>query len=126
MGVIAYNKRLVLETEEHGLDFTLSKPHAVIPLLSATAHYNITPELTWRTAFREVLKLKDDVVKNGSIESSHRLSTWLNIAEGAHAEWSIRGALDAVEYYNEVNGDYTELLRSFEWAWLKEYYSKKY
>jgi hypothetical protein len=126
MGVIAYNKKLVLETEESGLDFTLSKAHAVVPKLSAIAHYNTTPELTWRTAFREVIKLKDNVEKTGSIESTYRLTTWLNQAEGLHADWSIQGADDAVEYYEQVKGDHTELMRSFEWAWLREYYSSRY
>lgn len=122
MGIIAYNKQLVLDTDEHGLDFTLSKPHAVVPVLSAVAHYNTTPELTWRTAFREVLKLVDDVEKTGSIESRYRLDVWLT--EGEH--WSTQGATDAVEYYNNVAGDMDKLLLSFEWAWLKEYYAKKY
>ena len=122
MGVIAYNKRLVLETETSGLDFTLSKAHAVVPVLSAIAHYNTTPELTWRTAFREVLKLQDDVVKTSNIESRYRLGIWLGVGD----EWSIRGAEDAVEYYTNVNGDYDQLMLSFEWAWLKEYYSKRY
>jgi len=126
MGIIAYNRQLVLDTNEHGLDFTLSKPHAVVPRLSAVAHYNTTPELTWRTAFREVIKLKDDVVKTGSVESEYRLETWLTVADGDYAEFSILGARDAVGYYNEVKGDYTELMRSFEWAWLREYYAKKY
>jgi len=36
------------------------------------------------------------------------------------AEWSVRGALDAVAYYNEVGGDYAKLKLSFEWAWLQE------
>jgi hypothetical protein len=121
MGIIAYNKQLVLDTDEHGLDFTLSKPHAVVPVLSAVAHYNTTPELTWRTAFREALKLKDDVVKTASIESQYRLDTWLN--EGEY--WSTQGAADAVDYYNEVNGDYDKLLLSFEWAWLKEYWATR-
>lgn len=126
MGVIAYNRRLVLETDSPGLDFTLSKAHAVVPKVSAVAHYNITPELTWRTAFREVIKLKDDVAKTGSIESDYRLTAWLTIGKGDYAEWSIRGAQDAVEYYDEVSGDYTELMRSYEWAWLGEYYSSRY
>jgi len=126
MGVIAYNKKLVLDTDTPGLDFTLSRAHAVVPLLSATAHYNTTPELTWRTAFREVLKLKDDVVKTSSVESTYRLDTWLTQADGDHAEFSLLGAADAVDYYNKVNGDYTELMRSYEWAWLKEYYSSRY
>ena len=126
MGVIAYNKKLVLATDSPGLDFTLSKAHAVVPKVSAVAHYNTTPELTWRTAFREVLKLSDDVEKTGSVESTYRLDTWLTVADGDHAEFSLLGATDAVDYYNKVNGDYTELMRSYEWAWLKEYYSSRY
>jgi hypothetical protein len=126
MGVIAYNKQLVLDTDNPGLDFTLSRAHAVVPRLSAVAHYNTTPELTWRTAFREVLKLREDVDRTGSVESDYRLDTWLTVADGDYAEFSILGAEDAVEYYEQVNGDYTELMRSFEWAWLREYYSKKY
>jgi len=126
MGVIAYNKQLVLETDDWGLDFTLSRAHAVIPRVSAVAHYNTTPELTWRTAFRESIKLKDDVVKTGSVESSYRLDTWLTVGNGDYAEFSILGAEDAVDYYNKVNGDYTELMRSFEWAWLREYYASRY
>jgi len=123
MGVIAYNRRLVLETDNPGLDFTLSKAHAVVPVLSAIAHYNTTPELTWRTAFRETLKLKDDVVKTGSIESQYRLTTWLT--EG-NDEYSMQGAKDAVEYYESVNGKHDKLMLSFEWAWLNKYWTKKY
>jgi len=126
MGVIAYNRQLVLDTDSPGLDFTLSKAHAVVPKLSAVAHYNTTPELTWRTAFREVLKLKDDVEKTDSVESQYRLDTWLTVADGDYAEFSILGARDAIEYYEQVAGDYTELMRSFEWSWLREYYSSQY
>ena len=126
MGVIAYNKKLVLDTDNPGLDFTLSRAHAVVPRVSAIAHYNTTPELTWRTAFRECIKLKDDVVKTASVESTYRMDTWLTVADGDHAEFSLLGASDAVEYYNKVNGDYTELMRSYEWSWLREYYSSRY
>jgi hypothetical protein len=126
MGVIAYNKQLVLDTDSPGLDFTLSKAHAVIPRVSAVAHYNTTPELTWRTAFRECIKLKDDAEKTGSVESIYRLDIWLTTAKGDHAESSLQGARDAIEYYNEVKGNYSELMRSFEWVWLREYYSSKY
>lgn len=126
MGVIAYNKQLVLDTVESGLDFTLSKPHAVIPVISAIAHYNTTPELTWRTAFREVIKLKDDVEKTNSVASNHRLQVWLEVAEGDYASWSKQGALDAIEYYNSVSGDYDKLKLSYDWLWLTTYYSNRY
>ena len=129
MGVIAYNKQLVQDTHVWGLDFTLSKPHAVVPLLSATAHYNTTPELTWRTAFRECIKLLEDVNTTGSIESQSRLDTWLGIAEGEHSMWSLLGARDAIEYYNMCKTHeyyYEFLMKSFEWKWLGDYYASIY
>jgi hypothetical protein len=121
MGIIAYNKRLTLATNNPGLDFTLSAPHEVVPVLSGTAHYNTDPWMTWRTAFREVLKLKQFDTINPSVENESRLRTW--ITQGKHklnGVYSIRGASDALRYYEEVNGDPVELQKSFDWAWLKE------
>lgn len=125
--MIAYNKRLVLETIESGLDFTLSKAHEVIPIISGTAHYNQDPWTTWRTAFREVVKLKHFQTTSPTIETEYRLNKWLKVANGDYSEWSITGAQDALEYYDSVDGDYSKLMLSFEWAWLKQFaMSKKY
>lgn len=124
--MIAYNKRLVLETEDPGLDFTLSKAHEVVPILSGTAHFNQDPWMTWRTAFREVLKLRQFMDLAPTLETQHRLQTWLSKAHGDHAEWCLRGAADAVEYYEAVTGNPTELHRSFEWAWLYNYFTERY
>lgn len=122
--MIAYNKRLVLENSAPGLDFTLSQPHESIPILSGIAHYNQTPWMTWRTAFREVVKLKHFMATEPTIETQHRLNVWCDekclIAGAENAEWSVRGALDAVAYYDEVAGDYEKLKLSFDWAWLEQ------
>lgn len=125
-GAIAYNKKLVLENNNPGIDFTLSQPHASVPILSGFAHFNQNPWMTWRTAFREVLKLKHFQETAPTVETAYRLKKWLTVAEGEHAEWCLRGASDAIEYYELVNGDYSKLMLSFEWAWLKEYYDSKY
>ena len=126
-GLIAYNKKLVLETEEiQGLDFTLSQPHGVEPLLSGVAHYNTDPWSTWRTAFREVAKLQHYAHVTPDVETDYRLGIWQSCAEGNNAEWSLRGARDAVEYYQSVNGQYDQLLLTFEWLWLRQYFDKKY
>jgi len=122
MAILAYNKNLVLETEEYGLDFTLSKKHEVVDVLSATAHFNVNPIITWRTAFRECVKLKAATDRM----SKDRLAVWTTVAHGENSEWCLRGANDAVEYYDNVNGDYAELMKSFEWEWLDEYFAKKY
>jgi len=125
-GMIAYNKQLVLENNTPGIDFTLSQPHEAVPILSGIAHFNQSAWMTWRTAFREVVKLKHFMATQPTLETSHRLATWCEVAEGEFAEYCLAGARDAVLYYNQVGGDYEKLKLSFDWAWLKEYYDNKY
>ena len=116
--MIAYNRDLVLNNSGHGLDFTLDSPHEVVPILSGTAHYCNNAWTGWRTAFREVLKLKATT----DVESGYRLRQWLKENNtGTYFKWSHIGAQDAVEYYELVGGDFTELRKSYDWAWLSSY-----
>jgi hypothetical protein len=115
--IIAYNRELVLNNSGVGLDFTLDSAHEVVPVISGTARYCDTPWMAWRTAFREVLKLRGST----DVESQYRLKQWLTNGWGANGEWSVLGAEDAVEYYESVGGDFTELKKSYDWAWLATY-----
>ena len=116
--IIAYNKKLVLDNPGIGLDFTLDSAHEVVPILSGTAYYNSDAWTCWRTAFRECIKLREAI----DVESRYRLDKWLTVNRaGAVGEWSIRGAKDAVEYYESVGGDFAELWKSYDWAWLSSY-----
>jgi hypothetical protein len=54
------------------------------------------------------------------VENEYRLKQWLEVDHGA-GRWSSKGAQDAVEFYDEVKGDPTELRKSYEWAWLATY-----
>jgi hypothetical protein len=126
MGMIAYNKGLVLANNAPGIDFTLSQPHESVPILSGIAHYNQDAWTTWRTAFREVLKLRLFMDTQPTLETEHRLTTWCTVGEGQYAGMSISGAKDAVAYYEEVGGDPAKLQLSFEWAWLRARYDAKY
>ena len=117
-GMIAYNKNLVLANNTPGIDFTLSQPHESVPLLSGVARFNQDPWMTWRTAFREVVKLMHFNETQPTVETTNRLHTWLTQANGDYAEWCLRGAGDAAEYYREVGGDYEQLMLSFDWPWL--------
>jgi hypothetical protein len=118
--MIAYNKKLALENTGVGLDFTLDQAHEVVPILSGTANYAETPWMAWRTAFREAIKLRASLP---DVENEYRLKVWLKEDSGtiANGHWSSKGAQDAVEFYEEVNGDPTELRKSYEWAWLASY-----
>ena len=125
-GMIAYNKKLVLENNDPGIDFTLSQPHESVPMQSGVAHFNQSPWMTWRTAFREVLKLRLFMDSDPTLETENRLKVWTTVAHGDFGEWSLRGANDAIAYYSNVKGSYDKLILSFDWAWLKEYYESLY
>lgn len=118
MGIIAYNKKLVLDCKNWGLDFTLSMPHMTVPIVASTADYANTPYETWRTAFRECVKL----TQQQDIESKYRLNQWLNVGKGNMGEWSMKGAKDAINFVEEK----VNLQLSFEWAWLKERFDNIY
>jgi hypothetical protein len=120
--MIAYNKKLTLNNEGLGLDFTMDDPHEVVELMSGIANYNTDEFSTWRTAFREVIKLQWDRTE----VSDKRLEVWLTKAEGEFAQYSLDGARDAVAYYSEVGGEFNKLKLSYEWDWLQRYFENRY
>jgi hypothetical protein len=111
---------LVLANQGRGLDFTLDDPHDVVPIISGVADYADTPWSAWRTAFREVLKLRASAP---DVETEYRINKWLTPSKTGirNAEWSHIGADDAMEYYDSVGGDFDALKKSYEWAWLASY-----
>jgi hypothetical protein len=125
MNINLYNRQLTLDTVP-GLDFTLSQLHTVVPIVASISRFNTDPWVTWRSAFREVLKLKLEVDQGAGPEIQHRLKVWCTRAQGDNADYCLAGANDALEYYQQVNGDYQALKLSFDWAWLQQYYHDKY
>jgi hypothetical protein len=61
-----------------------------------------------------------------TLETEHRLNTWLTNAMGNYSNYCLDGAKDAITYYEEVKGDAAKLQLSFEWAWLRDRYNAKY
>ena len=120
--MIAYNKQITLGNMGKGLDFTLDNEHEVVELNSGVARYNTDEFSTWRTSFREAIKLR---LEDSTI-SRYRLNIWSTVGKGDFAQYSINGALDAVEYFEQVNGELDKLRLSYDWPWLKEYFNTKY
>lgn len=122
MACIAYNKNIVLNTNETGLDFTLAAEHEVVPMLSGVSHFNKDKTVAWRTSFRESLKLKYFAETNNDLVARERLDVWLNVAEGENDEIVLQGAKDAIKYYDSVDGKLDKLMLSFDWNWLDQYF----
>ena len=122
MAMIAYNKKLTLANQGTGLDFTMDDEHEVVELNSGIANFNTDEWSTWRTAFREALKLR---AENSEI-SKNRLEMWLTVGMGKFNEYSTEGSQHAVEYFEEVNGDFDKLKLSYDWPWLRAMFDRKY
>ena len=123
MAIVALNKSLCLATQGQQLDFVMESAHEVVPILSGTANYVESPWMAWRTAFREVLKLKHSLP---NVENQYRLDLWLNSDSTVkYAQWSLWGAEDAMDYYTQVGGEFQKIKQSYEWAWLSQYASIK-
>ena len=121
MATIAWNKKLVNTDTDWGLDFTMSHEHEVIPILSGEAIYAGKSWDEWRTAFREVVKLRVD----GSTESMERIDKWESTEDTNY--WTYRGTRDAMFYYRECERYGMDKLQlTFEWEWLSKYYHMMY
>ena len=118
-GVILYNKKLVMFTTNPGLDFTMSQPVTTVPILSAVNNLEETPLLAWRTAFREVIKLK---LQKPTVESTFRLKKWLTLGQGKNATWVNKGALDAVDFIEQGKDPYL----SYDFEWIKKYFQERH
>jgi uncharacterized protein YfaT (DUF1175 family) len=123
---VANNKKLTLNTLVKGLDFTLDSEHEVVNINSGTSTFNCSEWDTWRTAFREVIKIKHYASTMNDLDAKYRLQRWLNVADGNFADWCLKGAEEAVKYYESVNGDFEKLKLTYDWEWIDSYYRKLY
>ena len=121
--VLLYNKKLVLDTIQSGIDFTLTQPHETVPILSAISHFNETPLMAWRTTFREVVKLN---MRKPTVESKFRLKKWYELGVGKNADWVFKGAQDAKEFFEKNRHNPAELFKTYELDWLQKFYKSKY
>ena len=126
MGVVLYNCNIVKNINEFGIDYTMSALHEVVPKVSAVARFNSNPYQTWRTAFREAGKLAQFCDEKDNVENEYRLDVWTNEAEGLYSEWCLQGARDGVMFYQTNKEDKTQLKNTFNWIWLREYFSSLY
>ena len=121
--VIAYNKSLALSTTGKELDFALESEHQVVPILSGIAHCDQSPLMAWQTAFRESIKLKNNLP---DVDSEYRLQKWLTVSNTDVGKWCCQGARDGIEYHEKVKGDPFLLQNSYDWAWLASYAREKH
>tara|TARA_A100001015_G_scaffold30914_1_gene34431 strand:+ start:3412 stop:4920 length:1509 start_codon:yes stop_codon:yes gene_type:complete len=116
MGIILYHKQTVIDAKEWGPDFTCSFPVKLVDQVSNIANYFHTPFLTYRTAFRECVKLASNCIKGSDHNTNNIiLNKWLNSKD----VWTTRGAKDAIQHVDKNK----DLMQVFDWKFIESIYS---
>lgn len=122
-GVKLFNTEQVKNATSWGLDFTtgLSSKFKVIPEVACTTQFNVDAFTTWRSAFREAVKLtlKDDD------ESIQRLKYWLNpVPDAEFSEYAKQGA-EAGKALAEKNRNRLKQLEKInDYKWLENEFNR--
>lgn len=114
----------VLDQEGSWLDFTSCVGNIkIMPDVIATTHFNSSPFESWKSAFRECVKLMHNrSINPADSESDQRLAAWSTRAnpEAPYADHCLRGARDAISWYEQHNDDPIELSRINDFEWLMD------
>ena len=122
-GVKLFPTQMVRDATTWGLDFTtgLSSRFKAMPNNSCYTRFNTDAFSTWRSAFRECVKL----CMNTDNESKERLEAWLHPNPDADFRHDAkRGAEEAVAFVNTHKDNAEELTNINNFEWLKNYYEQ--
>jgi len=124
--IILYNKKLVLENDGTGLDFTLAQKHDHIPLLSAETTFYTDPRVCYRTAFREIVKLMYNKKLKPTVENNFILNKWSNPALVPGSSYVQAAGEDARNFIESHNYDFESIFKSYEWDYVDRLYDQRY
>jgi hypothetical protein len=119
----------VLKTPEDYFDFTTSvtEKNIVVPTVASVNRFNESEFATWRTAFRESVKLSSKLIQHqNTSETEQRLHTWLTQASGEFAEYCISGAVAGNQFYLENAQSKEKLKLINDFSWLEEKFKEDF
>ena len=120
-GVKLFPTDMVRNASSWGLDFTtgLSNRFKSMPQVSCVTRFNTDSFSTWRSAFRECVKL----TLNDNEESNIRLNAWINTrGEEEFTAEAVKGALEGNQFALANKNNLTMLDKINDFNWLKEHY----
>lgn len=124
--IILYNKRLTLENDGKGLDFTLSQKHDHIQLLSAETTFYTDPKVCYRTAFREIVKLLFNKKNNPTVENNFILNKWMDVDTVPGASYVTAAGQDAINFVESHKYNFDVIFKSYEWDYVDSFFDKRY
>lgn len=127
-GIKLFPKKLTMDMDTSKPDMTTSitKDFYAMPEVSNITAFNTDPFSTWRSAFRECVKLSSKVIEGQvSKDTEDRLYAWYtNGADRLYGEYAIKGALAGNLYGQENAGNIPALSLINDFDWLKSQFEQ--
>ena len=127
-GVKLLPRKLTLDMDITKPDMTtsISTKFKAMEQVSNITAFNTDPFNTWKSAFRECVKLASKVI-DGQVdeETEVRLMTWCTYADKQQFnDWAFLGAEDGKMYGMMKAGDIEALSKINDFKWLHEFFSR--
>jgi hypothetical protein len=122
-GIKLFPRQQVIEMGHVLPDFsTGSAFYQPIRDVSNITRFNRDPFRTWRSAFRECVKLSSQINPNAPVkETADRLDTWCTVDQGGRfGRYCIKGANEGKAYGIEHKDDVEALNKINDFEWLRE------
>jgi hypothetical protein len=127
-GVKLLPKQLTENMDKNSVDMTtsISKNLNVIKQISTVTHFNVDEFSTWRSAFRECVKLSSKVIDSKYvIETDERLEAWATKGQDQkYGIFAIAGAKAGKTFGYQWMGNKKMLSKINDFDWLKEEFEK--
>ena len=116
-----------MDTSKTDMTTSISDQFKLMPEISNITSFNTDPYSTWKSAFRECVKLSSKLIdRQNNIETQKRLHAWCTVGDdklyGKHA---IAGAIAGALYGKANKGNYAALKKINDFDWLKEQYDNR-
>lgn len=119
-GIKLFPTEMTKNVNVNSVDMTtsISPNFTAVPIIASITKFNTDPFNTWKSAFRECVKLSSKVIED-SYETVERLDVWCNVASGDFAECAIEGAIAGRRYGEANRGNVEALSKINDFDWLK-------
>ena len=127
-GVKLLPKDLTMELDTSTIDMTtsISKKFNSIDQISNLTIFNTDPFNTWKSAFRECVKLSSKIIDGQvDIETETRLNVWCTVGfEQTYGEYAIKGANSGRNFGIKYRNNLEEISKINDWEWLTGEFNK--
>jgi hypothetical protein len=123
-GVKLLPTKLVLKLDVNSVDMTtnISDKFKSVPVVSNITAFNTDPFNTWKSAFRECVKLSSKIIGNQNDKDTiERLEIWCTEGRDRdYGSWALKGAEAGRKYGRENAGNNEKLAKINDWKWLED------